>query len=723
MKLKKLEKIKILYKISYNICYNKNRNSILWEGNKLKKKLLSFIFAFCLIIPCLFLLSACGNDKKLNYIQVSLADGEYSTSIYEIRDFGNTTGLNNIKIKAYYSDNSDENVELSNAQIAVSFSADGSEESRVTKTFEEYTQMCENSNLTAGSWKLTLKYKDNSCEVYIGVSKVNNTSNYTLNVASKVENIGENQIYYGTKFEGIDYSVFNGDTQLDDSMIEKICILNKVDGSSSGISSLTQEEIKALPKPSEILNSENYIAGELSYLLEDINPGKYLIFAEIKEQENYLKSYSAYQTLVVKKSQIVATAENFKIDFTFKQDFCKGVTLDEMLHGISNGNGYTSFGNSKINGKLSLLFNSDLNDENNNSANDNKLTMETLIWHNFENSDWDFSRTSDEIDDRIAIYGTLAEVNPKTYNFDITKGETNTITTKVKFVPKGDENWYEKVYAESEEFEITIILHRTAYSAPGLAVISDLTDFKYSTDISGNPQEMKFELYVPHCALIPYDATQTEFAQYLKTAFETNKAYCIYTNAKLEQDNIGDYYFYSSAVGSYFIRCYINPNLYYKDKYLTTSPHRNITITKHDKTGENEGYIEYSWTISKGDIADQSCCSANGGSIKFNTDNTVELKFGEYDDDRYKNVNFVWEAMEVGTYKDKNNNDLTSNITGHFEQIEGKDSRYQKFVLTPDSTVGSTDDYYNLVIKISYSGDDNWDYFEQYLLVQIYKNN
>ncbi len=349
--------------------------------------------------------------------------------------------------------------------------------------------------------------------------------------------------------------------------------------------------------------------------------------------------------------------------------------------------------------------------------------METFIWHNFENSDWDFSRTSDEIDDRIAIYGTLTEVNPKTYNFDITKGETNTITTKVKFVPKGDENWYEKVYAESEEFEITIILHRTAYSAPGLAVISDLTDFKYSTDISGNPQEMKFQLNVPNYELIPYDATQTEFAQYLKTAFETNKAYCIYTNAKLEQDNIGDYYFYSSAVGSYFIRCYINPNLYYKDKYLTTSLHKNIAVTKHDKTSENEGYIEYSWTISKGDIADQSCCSANGGSIKFNTDNTVELKFGEYDDDRYKDVNFMWEAMPVGTYKDKNNNDLTSNITGHFEQIEGKDSRYQKFVLTPDSTVGSTDDYYNLVIRIYYSGDNNWDYFEQYLLVQIYKNN
>lgn len=681
----------------------------------MKKKLLSFIFAFCLIIPCIFLLSACGNDKKLNYIQVSLADGEYSASIYETRDFGNTTGLNNIKIKAYYSDNSNENVELTNVQITVSFSADGSEQSRVAKTFEEYTQMCEDSNLTAGFWRLTLKYKDKSCEVNIDVQKVNDNSNYTLKVTSKVGNIGENQIYYGTKFKGIDYSVFNGNTQLDDSMIEKkIYILNKNDDSSYDISSLTQDEIKDLPKPNEIVDSENYHVGELSNELsnlEYIEPGKYLIFAEIKEQENYRKSYSAYQTLVVKKSQIVATAENFKIDFTFNKDLCKGVTLDEMLHGISDGNGYTSFGNSKINGKLSLLFNSDLNDENNNLVNDNKLTNETLIWHNFEES-WN------EADNGIYDYGTLAEVNPKTYNFDITKGETNTITTKVKFVPKGYENWVEKVYAESKVFEITIILHRTAYSAPTLYVVNELTDFKYSTDNNGNPQEMKFDLYAPNYALLPYDATQPELAQHLKTAFEANKAYCIYTNAKFEKDETENY-FCSSAVGSYFIRYYINPNLYYNDENLTHD-NSNITITKHDKTGENEGYIEYKWTISKGDITEQQ--SLYPTNISFNTDNTVELKFGEYDS--YKDVHFVWEALGEGTYKDKYNNDITSNITGRFEPIEGKNSNYQKFVLTTDlTTVGGTENYYNLFIRIYVSDDDNWNNFSQYLLVQIYKNN
>lgn len=333
-----------------------------------------------------------------------------------------------------------------------------------------------------------------------------------------------------------------------------------------------------------------------------------------------------------------------------------------------------------------------------------------------------------EIDDRIAIYGTLAEVNPQTYNFDSTKGETNTITTKVKFAPKRVDKWYEKVYAESEEFEITIILHRTAYSAPTLNVINELTDFKYSTDNNGNPEKMKFDLSVSDYALITYDATQTELAQHLKTAFEANKAYCIYTNAKFEQDEFEYLYVCSSAVGSYSIKCYINPNLYYNNEN-STHDNSNITITKHDKTSENEGYIEYSWTIFKGDISKQDCYLANTGDqkIKFNTDNqTVELKFGR--DDSYKDVTFVWNAEDVGTHTAYNDAgepyEITSNITGRFEPIAGKDSRYKKFVLETDlKTVGSTESYYNLYIKIAVSGDKNWNYFEQYLLIQIEKNN
>lgn len=233
---------------------------------------------------------------------------------------------------------------------------------------------------------------------------------------------------------------------------------------------------------------------------------------------------------------------------------------------------------------------------------------------------------------------------------------------------------------------------------------------------------MKFDLDVSNYSLIPYNTTPEELAQHLKTAFEAHKVYCIYTNAEFEKQDNENYYVCSSAVGSYFIKCYINPNLYYNNENLTHS-NSNIAITKHDKTGENEGYIEYSWTISKGDITEQYCYSANvGESIKFNTDNTVELKFGEYDS--YKDVNFVWEAMAVGTYKDKYNNDITSNITGRFEPIEGKNLSYQKFVLTTDLTgVEGTDNYYNLIIRIYVSDDNNWNNFSQYLLVQIYKNN
>ena len=64
--------------------------------------------------------------------------------------------------------------------------------------------------------------------------------------------------------------------------------------------------------------------------------------------------------------------------------------------------------------------------------------------------------------------------------------------------------------------------------------------------------------------------------------------------------------------------------------------------------------------------------------------------------------------------KIENANKITSNITGRFEPIEGKNSSYQKFVLTTHLTkVESPDNYYNLVIRIYVSDDDNWNNFEQ----------
>ena len=71
-----------------------------------------------------------------------------------------------------------------------------------------------------------------------------------------------------------------------------------------------------------------------------------------------------------------------------------------------------------------------------------------------------------------------------------------------------------------------------------------------------------------------------------------------------------------------------------------------------------------------------------------------------------------------------NANKIKRNITGRFESIKGKNSSYKKFALTTNlTTVESTDNYYNLFIKIYVSDDNNCNNFSQNLLVKIYKNN
>jgi len=423
----------------------------------MKKKISSFIFAFCLILPCLFVLSACGGDKKLNFIEVSLADNQYKTNVIEDREFGDTTGLDNLKIKAKYSDDSEQDIDLADVQVTVSYFQNGAQ-AAVDKTFAQYKQMCQNSNLSAGSWTLTFSYDGKQCEVNVYVSKTNDRNEYTLKISSKVDtSLAENHIGYGTKFEGINSVVSSDNNTIPDSLIENVYILcERAQTNEIGydVSSLTQEEIAQLPTPNDLGASQIYEASTFA-VLESVKPGKYLIFAEIKEQDNYFKTYTNYQTLVVEKTKIEAAAENLVLDFTFDQSTSESVSFDQILNNS----------NLKINGKLSILFNSDFDNQNNDLSNDDKLTSEVLLEHVFENSQWNYD-LSGEHDDRIAIYGTLAEVTPKSYSFDDADGtETNILTIKVKFVPQGDQNWAKALYEESNEFEIKIILRKTNYSS------------------------------------------------------------------------------------------------------------------------------------------------------------------------------------------------------------------------------------------------------------------
>lgn len=79
-------------------------------------------------------------------------DGEFKSNIYETRDYGNTENLDKFKIKAYYSNNSQEEIDLSQVEKSITFSYSNIENSDTT--FEQYTQMCNNSTLTAGSWHI-----------------------------------------------------------------------------------------------------------------------------------------------------------------------------------------------------------------------------------------------------------------------------------------------------------------------------------------------------------------------------------------------------------------------------------------------------------------------------------------------------------------------------------------------------------------------------------------
>ena len=80
-----------------------------------KKSVLTYILAICLIIPTMFMLSACGG-KKFSYLSVNFSNQD---SNYLTLDYGNNAGLGDFDILAYYSDNSTEELNLNDVTIKI----------------------------------------------------------------------------------------------------------------------------------------------------------------------------------------------------------------------------------------------------------------------------------------------------------------------------------------------------------------------------------------------------------------------------------------------------------------------------------------------------------------------------------------------------------------------------------------------------------------------------
>lgn len=472
------------------------------------------------------------------------------------------------------------------------------------------------------------------------------------------------------------------------------------------LTTLTPQQLSELPEPNQVDN-QNYILNPLYANLEYLKSGKYYVCVKINEQDNYLETYTDYQILTIEKAPVIAKAQNLTFDYTFNYN-----TNDiNNAYNISFKTILNHFF-TKINGQLSLIFSSDYDDNNNNLSNENKLTNEIIVEHTFENSEWNYLVTGSET--RISNYGTLVKVNPKAYNYDITKGaDSNTLTTLVKFVPNEEDYWTKDFYAASEPFEITINLYRGTHEDLSFYKQDDANWWKYRTDNYGTPVNLGIKFHnIPSATTITED---TNLA--LATAFNSSLL-AMYSNASTQvlTPELYTCEFYAQNVGTYFVKCYLNPNFKFDIDNILASQ-SGITITPHDKTSANdESYIEYSWTIVKGDIDSQmDFYNLNtNDSIKFDSNNSVEIRL--HLNDQYKDVNFAWEVLSVGTSVNGSND---SNVTGTLENIEGSNTNItKKFTATTDLTTISTRPFY-VAIKITAEESTNWNAFEQIIILII----
>ena len=642
-----------------------------------------FIFMLLLIFPICFIFSACKEDKTVERLYA-----EFNPDL-EVQEFGNTVSINktygdteyleSLKVFARYTDCTSKELSQEEYSLNIMYMPLNYNEQSSQKTYAEYCEKVEASNLDAGTWELEFGFSQNLLKISIYVERVESQETYFVDITDKTNhNLFVNTLYYGAKSENayeikvVDYEM----NVLSENLYDKtLYVLNESETYDPNIT----------PK-------QYYDMGKLSYFQMNSNetkPGNYWVCLKVNAFGNYNQKFTCFTYLKILKSKFEINSQNLTLNYTFDASNKKieNLTFEDMQ--TNNGFGSSvSFSGGK------LILNSD-GDQTNTDILDssNKLTSEEIIS--------DFSN-----------FGSFVPVNANAqYN-----AIDNNAKAMFKFVPSNEEYFLGKPYSfffdESKPFEVTLNISKGKVSVPYVGNGFGVYDANYQTYLNH-----KVGLY-------------NQFIDIRYFASENN-VYDIQTNTtkqnSSEQGEITNSFFTNSA-GNFYVKFVLkNANF----EWLTTDAKTdNYAYTRQivqtDQT--QNGYVLFNWTIEKADIQDLFSASyekiqnANyeiQTNVCFDSSGVANLRFGNYDcDNLLSGINLNWEVLPQN-YNIENVGQSTA--TGVIETLDGKENntRFKKFVLNCEGV--DKDSSILVAFHISSNGNENLNAFDEYILLQFDK--
>lgn len=253
----------------------------------MKKKILSFVFAICLILPLMAVLTACGgkNPAVVNDIKIiEKATGTDHSNSWTKQDveFGESPVLDDYKLVLYYSDGSTKDVQSNDSNYSVKYYYTDSSSNR--------NQISDLTNLNLGFYEICHTYTNNgnvfNAYIYFSVVEGQNINPYYISLSST-------SVEYGREIPEI---TLQTKPSQETGELEIVESSNKV---------LTSDEYQEYLSKTTESEKQEYLEnnGESIYTNILQNVGEYYIYVKVSS-ENFEDKYSVPTKLTVSQATI-----------------------------------------------------------------------------------------------------------------------------------------------------------------------------------------------------------------------------------------------------------------------------------------------------------------------------------------------------------------------------------------------------------------------------------
>ena len=298
----------------------------------MKKKILSFCLAFAVIVPAIFLLSACGDktpQKVLLYMEF-INENEsviYDLGYYEYSEYLDINPTENLYVKLSYSDDSTEKIKYSDNRLKISF--------KYTDKYgtmeESLTNLPSPTEYKVGNYYIYVKYEKQETSIPFYIEKAESGLSYTFAFSDNF--VGWDYVNFPSYVELYDYIEIKENNQIVNADISNIYYITKDEFNELKLNLGIEDTNTELPNTEEIQQALTNLDMDAYSGYYPMNPGEYVFFVKINESDNYFSQYiTVGAPITIQKTKLFISNDTKDLDYATID--LRYTSLDEIKNGI-----------------------------------------------------------------------------------------------------------------------------------------------------------------------------------------------------------------------------------------------------------------------------------------------------------------------------------------------------------------------------------------------------